>query len=253
MENNTTPGNGNNNFVYHSADFWESAQTSELDAALVKFNSKFKAVKRDETVTVPGRAARKFASLDEIMIEVRPILADNGLYVQQPITGDKITTIVRHASGQFRAFSMPMVAWQGQGTTAIQNLGGAITYMRRYSLGAALALATEEDDDGQSTGKLDLKKSRQESAAPAPAPAPAKPQPPALEESVIDAWQSKVNDCKAPKDFTRLSKELKDLNLEKGNPLRAFIAAAMGTQMEKVGVEFADGIYSKKLPTEKQA
>lgn len=236
-----------NGFIYHNNNLWESLQTAELDKALVAFNAKFKSVKRDETVSVPGRAPRKFSSLDEIMIEIRPILAECKLYVQQPITGDFITTIVRHESGQFRAFSMPMVAWQGQGTTAIQNLGGAITYMRRYSLGAALALATEEDDDAQSTGKLTVKK--QEAA-------PTKPAPPPLEESVLDAWQSKVNECKEPEHFTRLSKELKDLNLEKESPLRKFIVTAMGARMDTLDIEFAQGVYSKKLPsapTEKKA
>lgn len=246
MDNNTTPGNGNN-FVYHSPDFWESAQTSELDAALVKFNAKFKAVKRDETVAVPGRAARKFSSLDEIMIEIRPILAENGLYVQQPITGDKITTIVRHSSGQFRAFSMPMVAWQGQGTTAIQNLGGAITYMRRYSLGAALALATEEDDDGQNTGKLDVKKtSRQEPAAPA--------KQPAIDEAVLDAWNAKMNECKTDDDFQRVSKEVAEM--EEG-PVKKFVRATMKSRLEKLDMEYNPDlkIFQKKMPqpTEKQA
>lgn len=241
-----------NGFTYHNPDFWESAQTSELDAALVKFNAKFKAVKRDETVSVPGRAARKFSSLDEIMIEIRPILAENGLFVQQPITGDKITTIVRHSSGQFRAFSMPMVAWQGQGTTAIQNLGGAITYMRRYSLGAALALATEEDDDGQSTGKLDLKKGGKQEAPPAP------PAAPPLDETLVDAWQSKVNDCKEPADFEKLSKEMKGLE---NAAVKAFVRAAMSKRLADVGVEFVKdesgkgGEFKKVFtkPTEKQA
>jgi len=235
MENNTSNG-----FIYHNPDFWESQQTDALDKALVEFNSKFKSVKRDEVVSVSGRKDRKFASLDEIMIEIRPILADCKLYVQQPITGGKITTIVRHESGQFRAFSMPMVEWQGQGTTAIQNLGGAITYMRRYSLGAALALATEEDDDAQSTGKLTVKK--QEAAAPAPK----------LDEAVTDAWQSKVNDCKQPEDFGKLSAELAVLGLTKTDPLRVFVGNAIGKRMKEVGVEYTETGYVKK-PTEKQA
>lgn len=247
MENSTT----SNGFIYHNENFWESPQTSELDKALVNFNAKFKSVKRDETVAVPGRAARKFASLDEIMIEIRPILAECKLYIQQPITGDSITTVVRHESGQFRAFSMPMVAWQGQGTTAIQNLGGAITYMRRYSLGAALALATEEDDDAQSTGKLDLKKGsgRQE-------PAPQKPAAPPLDETVIDAWQSKVNECKEPNDFERLSTEMKGIE---NDAVKKFVRAAVSKRLQDVGIEFvkdeAGGEFKKiaAKPTEKQA
>ena len=243
MENSTT----SNGFIYHNDNFWESAQTAELDKALVKFNAEFKSVKRDETVAVPGRAARKFASLDEIMIEIRPILAKCGLFVQQPITGDFITTIVRHESGQFRAFSMPMVAWQGQGTTAIQNLGGAITYMRRYSLGAALALATEEDDDAQSTGKLDIKKGNKETAAPAPK----------IDETIVDAWNAKMNECKTDEDFQRVSKEVAEM--EEG-PVKKFVRATMSGRLEKLGMEYnkETKVFQKKAaanepPTEKQA
>lgn len=248
-----TNGNG---FVYHDENFWESTDTAALDEALVAFNLEFKAVKRDETVAVPNRAPRKFASLDEIMIEIRPILAKHGIYVQQPITGERIITIVRHKTGQFRAFAMPMVAWQGQGTTAIQNLGGAITYMRRYSLGAALALATEEDDDGQSTGKLDIKRGQQnQKGAPAPT---AETQPaPKLDDTVVDAWQSRVNDCKEPADFDRLSKEVKEI---KNEPVKKFVKAAMSKRMEEVGVSFkmnddkTGGEFVKSSqPTEKQA
>ena len=242
MENSTT----SNGFIYHNDNFWESAQTAELDKALVKFNAEFKSVKRDETVAVPGRAARKFASLDEIMIEIRPILAKCGLFVQQPITGDFITTIVRHESGQFRAFSMPMVAWQGQGTTAIQNLGGAITYMRRYSLGAALALATEEDDDAQSTGKLDIKKGNKEAAA-----------PPKIDETIVDAWNAKMNECKTDEDFQRVSKEVAEM--EEG-PVKKFVRATMSGRLEKLGMEYnkETKVFQKKAaatepPTEKQA
>lgn len=242
MENNTSNG-----FIYHNDNFWESAQTAELDKALVKFNAEFKSVKRDETVAVPGRAARKFASLDEIMIEIRPILAKCGLFVQQPITGDFITTIVRHESGQFRAFSMPMVAWQGQGTTAIQNLGGAITYMRRYSLGAALALATEEDDDAQSTGKLDIKKgAKQEAAA-----------QPKIDETIVDAWNAKIGECKTDEDFQRVSKEV--AKMEEG-PVKKFVRATMSTRLDKLGMEYnkETNVFQKKAatvepPTEKQA
>lgn len=245
MENSTT-SNGNS-FIYHNPDFWESPQTDALDKALVEFNSKFKSVKRDEVVSVSGRKDRKFASLDEIMIEIRPILADCKLYVQQPITGGKITTVVRHESGQFRAFSMPMVEWQGQGTTAIQNLGGAITYMRRYSLGAALALATEEDDDAQSTGKLDIKKGAKQEAAAAPK----------IDETIVDAWNAKMNECKTDEDFQRVSKEVGEM--EEG-PVKKFVRATMSARLDKLGMEYNKGtkIFQKKAattepPTEKQA
>lgn len=242
MESTTSNGNS---FIYHNPDFWESAKTDALDKALVEFNSKFKSVKRDEVVSVSGRKDRKFASLDETMIEIRPILAECKLYIQQPITGGKITTVIRHESGQFRAFSMPMVEWQGQGTTAIQNLGGAITYMRRYSLGAALALATEEDDDAQSTGKLTVKK--QEAQPPAPK----------IDETIVDAWNAKIGECKTDEDFQRVSKEV--AKMEEG-PVKKFVRATMSTRLDKLGMEYnkETNVFQKKAatteaPTEKQA
>lgn len=219
-----------NNFTYHTSKLWESPETAALDKALVEFSKEFKAVKRDETVAVPGRAARKFSSLDEIMIEIRPILAKAGLYVQQPICGDEIISIVKHESGQFRACSMPMVAWQGQGTTPIQNLGGAITYLRRYSLGALLALATEEDDDGASTGKLQPGTAQKN--------APAKQAAPALTEQqliVVDEWTSKVKQCKTIEDFEKFSEEFKSVtDAAVVTPIRI----AMGDQMGKSKVAF---------------
>ena len=226
-----------NDFVYHTSKLWESPQTADLDKALVQFSKEFKAVKRDEKVSVPGRAERKFSSLDEIMIEIRPILAKAGLYVQQPISGDEIITLVKHESGQFRACSMPMVAWQGQGTTPIQNLGGAITYLRRYSLGAMLALATEEDDDGATTGKL------QPGTATKNAPnKPAPPQPVQLTEqqqTMIDEWTSQVEQCKTIADFDKLSIDLKTI---KDPAVLTPIRAAAGAQMGKHNI-----LWTKEL------
>lgn len=215
-----------NTFVYHSPNLWETAQTAELDKAMVGFSSDFHSVPRGGAVEQPNRKTRKFSTLDDIMLTIRPILAKHKLYIQQLIAGDALVTIVRHESGQFRACSMPMIAWQGQGTNNLQNLGGAITYLRRYAIGSALALATEDDDDAGSAGNL------------APAKQPAKPaaqKEEPLSEQIIDAWQAKVNDCKEVDDFARLSTEMKEVTSQ---PVKKFIWGAIVTQMEKVGVSF---------------
>jgi len=199
----TSPVIGNG-FVYHTPEIWESAQTDLLSAALLKFHTSFKSVKRDELVVVPGRTSRKFSSLDEIMIETRPLLSAADLFIEQPITGNQIITFIRHKSGQFKAFAMPMVAWQGQGTTPIQNLGGAITYMRRYAIGAALALATEEDDDAANTGKLDQKKQ----AAPPANPVQQQSTVKAMPQEVIEAWENKIQGLSTSDDFDKCLKEI---------------------------------------------
>lgn len=217
----------NPNIVIYTPNYWESKETKDLDKGLVGFNAEFNAVSRDETVSMPNRPSRKFSSLDEIMKTIRPILSKHKLYVQQMITGDEMITMVRHESGQFRSISAPMLQWQGQGTNSLQNLGGAITYLKRYYLSAALCLATDEDDDGNSAGKIAPGK-----AATKPAPQDAAP-PVKLDETVVDAWQSKVNECKEPADFERLSKEMAGVQSE---PVKKFVKAAMGKRMEDTGI-----------------
>lgn len=139
-----------NNFIYHTPDFWESAATAELDKALLAFNTEFSSVAKDSKIIIPNRPDKKYATLDNILIAIRPLLATNGLFIQQPIAGDKVITVLRHVSGQFRAAAMTFSPMQGQGTNALQNAGGGFTYIKRYAISALLSLATEEDDDGAS-------------------------------------------------------------------------------------------------------
>jgi hypothetical protein len=68
--------------------------------------------------------------------------------VESP-TGVCVTTMLLHTSGQWIAFDYQMPL---EKPTA-QSVGSAITYGRRYGLGSILALATEEDDDGQAASQ----------------------------------------------------------------------------------------------------
>lgn len=193
-----------NNFIYHTPDLWESKETSDLDKALVLFNQKFNAVGKDSAIQIPGRKDKKYASLDTIMIAVRPLLAECGLFVQQPIAGDRVVTIIRHTSGQFRAASMTFSPMSGNGTNALQNAGGGFTYIKRYAISAILSLATEEDDDGQSgTIKPDAKATKP----------PAKPTlPPPVFKIVDEAEAIKLLEG---------ALDLKDLGVRWGNILPA--------------------------------
>lgn len=242
-----------NNFVYHTPDLWESAETVELDKAMVQFNSKLSSVPRVDLIKMElkngGTLARKIASLDEIMKIARPLLAENKLYIQQPVADDKMLILLKHESGQFRCVSHPMLAWTGQNTNPLQNMGGAISYLRRYLLTSFLAITTEEDDDGNSAGKAEIKR---KAVAPTPTSVPA------LDESVVDAWQSKVSGCKVASDFENLSGELRDLGLDDLHPVKVFVKAAMSKRMKAVGIEFnrENNVFQpieKPAPTEKQA
>jgi len=94
----------------------------------------------------------KFVSLAGVLAAVRPVLAKHGLTLMQPAYTDagciSVSTMFLHESGEqvrLPPLSMPLT----ERMTA-QQLGGTVTYLRRYSLTAALGIAgTDEDDDGE--------------------------------------------------------------------------------------------------------
>jgi hypothetical protein len=76
-----------------------------------------------------------------------------------------LTTRLLHSSGEWveGAFRVPAQDVKTKAETA-QAVGSALTYMRRYSLAAALGI-TQEDDDGNAASQP-----RQQASRPTPAP-----------------------------------------------------------------------------------
>lgn len=91
----------------------------------------------------------KYAPLNEILNEVRPLLSRHGLAViQNTMSIDDrigIQTVIIHTSGEQIASDILLL--KGDKDTA-QGQGSAITYGRRYQLSAMLSIASEDDDDG---------------------------------------------------------------------------------------------------------
>lgn len=90
----------------------------------------------------------KFVSLGYLLSKVRPVLNRHGLVLSQsPALEDGkfvLRTKIMHISGESMSDSAPLSPAKDDP----QGQGSAITYMRRYALGAALAIADQEDDDG---------------------------------------------------------------------------------------------------------
>lgn len=93
-----------------------------------------------------------YAPLDQILNEVRPLLAQHSLsIVQFPASeGDKVglTTMVLHSSGQYIAETILMGLPEEKKKSAAQVVGSIITYLRRYSLQGVLNQSAEKDTDG---------------------------------------------------------------------------------------------------------
>lgn len=92
----------------------------------------------------------KYAPLQEVLNQVRPLLSKHGLSVLQHPSGDgqtiSINTMLLHESGEWIEFE-PLSLKADKATP--QGAGSAITYGRRYALSAVLGIASEDDDDGE--------------------------------------------------------------------------------------------------------
>lgn len=101
-----------------------------------------------------GKYFFKYATLDQILSDCRPVLARAGLALMQEVIGIEgvpyINTHLIHASGESHTTATRMLISEGGNA---QELGSAISYARRYAILAILCLAADEDDDGNSAAK----------------------------------------------------------------------------------------------------
>lgn len=90
-----------------------------------------------------------YADLPAIFETINPLLSKHGLGFTQLINGYSLETIIFHVeSGESVSSKIDIpTGVQLKGMNEFQVLGSAITYLRRYSLSAALGLVTDIDND----------------------------------------------------------------------------------------------------------
>ncbi|GGA56725.1 single-stranded DNA-binding protein [Kroppenstedtia guangzhouensis] len=120
----------------------------EICKALVGFHSEVGRITKDGT---NPHLKNRYATIDQIIEEIRPILATHGLFILQLPTNTEageiqMTTRIYHTSGQW--MESPVLTLKPQKQDA-QGIGSAVTYARRYSLTSFLSLNTGDDDDGE--------------------------------------------------------------------------------------------------------
>lgn len=93
-----------------------------------------------------------YADLNTHLDGIEPALAKHDLMVLQPVqrdeSGDYVETIVYHSSGEWVSSSMSL-----QTVADMQKAGSAVTYARRYTLGALFSVKTVDDDGNAASGK----------------------------------------------------------------------------------------------------
>jgi hypothetical protein len=104
--------------------------------------------------TKEGARGSKYAPLESVLRAVVPVLNEHGIVLTQPTYIDEGVVIVRTVltcaeTGETYSCEYPA----SPATAQHQQLGGGVTYARRYSLLAAIGVAAEdEDDDGATAG-----------------------------------------------------------------------------------------------------
>lgn len=128
----------------------QSEQIGDLATALALAQKGMTLPKRNREVAVKsqGGASYKFeyTTFDAIIEHVRGPLTTNGLWFLQSIEvdgpGNALRTTLTHSSGQWVSGTV-RIPQAGK----MQELGSALTYLRRYALSSLLGIASEDDDD----------------------------------------------------------------------------------------------------------
>ena len=141
---------------------WEVTQARKaLVAALTAFKARCPSVvakdgKVDYQPAGKARVHYRHATLGQILDGISPHLAGAELSVtyeaDQAKGGVTVVCIVEHVRGGAKRVSLTCPVDASGGKNAIQQIGSAVTYLKRYTLGLALGLAESDDDDGQASG-----------------------------------------------------------------------------------------------------
>jgi hypothetical protein len=145
--------------------------SNELDAvlpALAKVKAELEAVSKSSNNPF---FKSKYADLNTHLDEVEPRLAKEGLLLLQPVNTDIVTgnstvesRIYHTKTGQYVSSEMSLVL----GKSTMQDAGSAVTYARRYTLGALLSMKAEDDDANKISGRDNS--SRVQTTRPTPTP-----------------------------------------------------------------------------------
>ena len=192
-----------------------------LAAALSALQAKIPSVAHDKTANVPtksgGSYSYTYADLATVSAVVLPLLSAHGLaftaYTRTREDGRyELVGELMHTSGESRHGCLPIL-----GSTA-QDIGGWITYGRRYLLGALTGVVTEKDADGP-------RPPREAKARPAARPAEVREYRPAPSDSVSVSTIT-------PKQLGLLQASLKEAGIVDRTRALAFYADTIGRPVE---------------------
>jgi hypothetical protein len=114
-----------------------------LTQRLLEFQKQINVIKKDAK---NPHFKNTYATLKQVLSEVKPILSEVGLLITQPIDERGIGTVITDGKDSIVSF-IPM-----PNGLQPQQLGSAISYFRRYTICSLLSLEID-DDDANTTNK----------------------------------------------------------------------------------------------------
>lgn len=104
--------------------------------------------------TAKGRTYYNYANLGSIVQEISALLGKYGLSASWETNQTErdeivVTCHITHEAGYRESVTLRGPADESGNKNRIQAVGSTVTYLQRYTLLAALGLATREDDDGR--------------------------------------------------------------------------------------------------------
>lgn len=108
-----------------------------LETQLLEFQKKISVIKKDAK---NPHFKNTYATLTQILSEVKPVLNELEVVITQPIVEGKVCTELSFNGVKEQSYiELPS-------NLSPQQLGSAITYFRRYTLASLLALEIDDDD-----------------------------------------------------------------------------------------------------------
>jgi hypothetical protein len=137
-----------------------SERLSKLNAAMSKAQGMVKAVAKGK---VNPQFKSKYATLDDILEMLRPILGECELSViQVPVFKDNlcgVKTEIRHSGGASIDCGELLLPLGRSG--GAQGAGSSLTYARRYVISSIFCISADEDDDGNAAQKSKPRESQE--------------------------------------------------------------------------------------------
>lgn len=131
--------------------------SSGVIEVLKAINNAKKAMKPLKKTKTSADGMYKYVTLDDVLEVLKKTLPRFKLGFVQVIESvgelNYIKTIVFHDNGQFISTSAKIPCEKDDFLSAVQSVGAAVTYMRRYALCTIFGIVSEDDVDGNCSPK----------------------------------------------------------------------------------------------------